>query len=596
MPKTKKITLRDYQQGAVDAVYIHLRDRDDNPCVVIPTAGGKTPIMATICRDVVTRWGGRVLVLAHVKELVAQTSRHLTEMAPDLMYGINSAGLGSRDRDHQVIVAGIQSVYRDISMLGPFDIILIDEAHLIPPDGEGMYRTLLADMKVINPSCRIVGLTATPYRMKGGMICSPENILNHICFEKGVRELIEEGYISRPVSKEGTHLSIAKTEDLHIRGGEFIDSEVQEIMDTDTMVRNACADIIHKSQDRESVLIFCSGIDHARHVQKVLLERFVSPRKGETANVQTVFGDDLPGIRDETIQAFKNGKFKYLINVGVLTHGFDHPPLDCIVLLRCTASPGLYYQMVGRGFRLYEGKENFLVLDYGENVIRHGPVDAVVAPHNRPADGEPGESPTKKCPECECLIACGCLTCPECGFLFPEREVQHDHVASDEPILQETKTTEHECEYVTYQLWERKLRANEDPLTAPIPKPTMRVQYMIKGLRWPVSEWICFEHEGYARTKAEDWWMARSNEPIPDTVRDAVNLAIDGAVAEATLVYVTTTRGQKYPEISGYTFGPKPESFKKSDDKLWPEGLSEPGDKKITDNQGFDWATGEQVT
>ncbi len=165
------IVLRPYQEAAKAAVYDHLRRRDDNPCVVIPTAGGKTPVMASICKDAVGLWEGRVLILAHVKELLEQTTDKLTLVCPEVHYGVYSAGLKRRDTEHSVIVAGIQSVYRKACELGGFNLIIVDEAHLIPPDGEGMYQQFLADAKVINPEVRVIGLTATPFRMKSGMIC-----------------------------------------------------------------------------------------------------------------------------------------------------------------------------------------------------------------------------------------------------------------------------------------------------------------------------------------------------------------------------------------------------------------------------------------
>ena len=169
--------LRPYQLEAVDAVYRHLRAHDDNPCVVIPTAGGKTPVMATICKDAVGTWNGRVLILAHVKELLEQAADKLDRIAPELHVGIHSAGLNRRDTEHPVIIAGIQSVYKRACDLGAFNLVMVDEAHMIPPDGDGMYRQCLADMKVINPQVRVIGLTATPFRMKSGMICAPENFL-----------------------------------------------------------------------------------------------------------------------------------------------------------------------------------------------------------------------------------------------------------------------------------------------------------------------------------------------------------------------------------------------------------------------------------
>src|SRR5690606_29829653 len=177
------LALRPYQEGAVAAVYDHLRTRDDNPCAVIPTAGGKTPIMATVCKDAVERWNGRVLILAHVKELLEQTADKLQRVCPEVEFGVYSAGLKRRDKSHQVIVAGIQSVFRRACELDAFDLVLVDEAHLIPLEGDGMYRQFLADARVVNPNLRIIGFTATPFRMKTGPICTPDGFLNHVCFE-----------------------------------------------------------------------------------------------------------------------------------------------------------------------------------------------------------------------------------------------------------------------------------------------------------------------------------------------------------------------------------------------------------------------------
>jgi superfamily II DNA or RNA helicase len=155
--------LRPYQTEAVQAVYDHLQSRDDNPCVVIPTGGGKTLILAQICSDAVLQWGGRVLILAHVKELLQQNADKLRRLAPDVNFGIYSAGLKSRRTKEPVIIAGIQSVYERACELGAFDLILIDESHLLPESGEGMYRTFMKEAKIVNPNVRLIGFTATPY-------------------------------------------------------------------------------------------------------------------------------------------------------------------------------------------------------------------------------------------------------------------------------------------------------------------------------------------------------------------------------------------------------------------------------------------------
>jgi len=544
------ITLRPYQEEAVAAVYEHLRARDDHPCVVIPTAGGKTPVMAAICRDAVSRWGGRVLILAHVKELLEQAVEKLHAMAPDLwmQIGVYSAGLRSRDTEHPIIVAGIQSVYRRADELDRFDLILLDEAHMLPPDGEGMYRTFLADARVVNPNVRLVGLTATPYRMTTGMICDPENLLNEVCYEVGVRELIVQGYLCPLKTKAGRRK--VDTGGLHIRGGEFIAGEVEALMDDDALVRDACDEIVRETRDRHSVLIFAAGVAHARHVQRALDDL------GEECGLVT---GETPALeRAATLQRFREGALKYLVNVNVLTTGFDAPNIDCVAMLRPTNSPGLYYQMVGRGFRLHPTKENCLVLDFGGNILRHGPVDALEIEDRT---GAGGEAPAKECPECHAVIHAAYAVCPECGHEFPppERE-RHDRRASDAAILSGQVTeTEYEVQEITYSV-HTKYDAPEDH-----PK-TMRVDYRIGLGEWQ-PEFICVEHTGYARSKAEAWWRERSREPVPETAAQAVAIAQAGGLAEPSAITVRSVAGEKYDRIVDYRLAPLPPRLDGSDER-----------------------------
>ena len=546
------LTLRPYQQEAVAAVYQHLRERDDNPCVVIPTGGGKTPVMATICKDAVVTWGGRVLIVAHVKELLEQSAKKLRLVCPEVPFGIYSAGLNRRETEAPVIVAGIQSVFKRACELGPFDLILVDEAHLIPPDGEGMYQQFLAETQVINPQVRVVGLTATPYRLKSGLICTPDHFLNHVCYEIGVRELIVQGYLAPLVTKAG--VARVDTSDVHIRGGEFVAAEVESLMDQDELVEAACREIIDHTQDRRSVLIFATGIQHGRHVQEVL-------RRAHGVECGFVSGETPAGERDEILRAFRDRGLRYLCNVNVLTTGFDAEGIDCVVLLRPTMSPGLYYQMVGRGFRLFPGKENCLVLDFGGNILRHGPVDAIRI-EERASGG--GAAPAKECPACQAVIAAGYAVCPQCGCAFPPPERQsHDPQASEAEILSGPVTdVEYEVRDITYSVHTKRNAPPEAP-------KTLRVDYRL-GLNHWQSEFICVEHDGYARQKAATWWRRRSHDPVPDTAERAVELAESGALASTEKITVRSIAGEKYDRIVGYQLGPVPE--------LQPVGLDDPFD------------------
>jgi DNA repair protein RadD len=535
------LVLRPYQEQVKAAVYEHLRTRDDNPCAVVPTAGGKTPIMASICKDSVVQWNGRVLILAHVKELLEQAAEKLNTVCPEVKFGIYSAGLRRRDTDHPVIVAGIQSVYRRACELDAFDLVMVDEAHLIPAEGDGMYQQFLADAKVVNPNLRIIGFTATPFRMKTGPICTPDGFLNHVCFEVGVKELIRDGYLCPLVTKAG--INKIDTSQLHVRGGEFVAEEVEQLMDDEALVEAACDETIGYTRDRRAVLIFASGIQHGQHIVRILADE-------HGIECGFITGDTPTKQRDQVLGRFRSGDIKYLVNVNVLTTGFDAPNIDCVALVRPTMSPGLYYQMVGRGFRLHPGKQNCLVLDFGGNVLRHGPVDQLKV--KTPGGGE-GEAPAKECPECHAVIAAGYAKCPQCGYQFPPpKRKKHDSKATEAGILSGQVTdTEYEVRDISYSVHAKRNAPPDAPRT-------FRVDYRL-GLNHYQSEFVCLEHDGFARQKAVTWWRRRSPDPVPENAEHAVEIAEGGGLACTKRITVRNVVGEKYDQIIGHVLGPLPE-------------------------------------
>jgi DNA repair protein RadD len=443
-----------------------------------------------------------------------------------------------------VIVASIQSVYKRACELDAFDLVLVDEAHMIPDEGDGMYRQFLADARTVNPLLRVVGFTATPFRLKSGPICTPEGILNEVCFEVGVRELIRDGYLCPMVSKAGR--AKVDTGALHVRGGEFIADEVEELMDQDVLVKAACAEVIEQTQERHSVLLFASGIKHGQHIVQVLKEQ-------HAIECGFVTGTTLPVERETLLEEFSRGRMKYLCNVNVLTTGFDASIIDCVALLRPTLSPGLYYQMVGRGFRLHPGKEDCLVLDFGGNVQRHGPVDLVGA--GPPAGAGNGPAPVKERPGCQALVAAGYARCPHCGHEFPPPQRQkHDATASEANVLSgQVTTTQYAVRDVRYSVHKKRGAGDDAPRT-------MRVDYKV-GLNDFKSEWVCFEHTGFARQRAVVWWRQRSAEAVPDTAELAVLVADNCGVAVPTAITVRSVEGESFERIIRWELGPVPESY-----------------------------------
>ena len=544
--------LRGYQQIAVNAVYDYLRKSDLNPCVVLPTGAGKSIVIAKIVTDAVTLWQGRCLILAHVKELLEQNAAKIAALCPEIDIGIFSAGLNSRDTKERVIIAGIQSVYDKAAQLGSFDLVLIDEAHLIPPDGDGMYRSFLDDMKKINPNIRLIGMTATPYRLKGGLICRKENLLNEVCCEIGVRELIVAGYLSKLRSKNGKYK--ADLDNLHIRGGEFVAEDVEKAMDNERLVTAACREIAELCKDRKKVLIFASSIDHCRHIAETLREQTHEECgivTGHTPKLERAeILDRFRGITQKNLFGEAKPELKYLVNVGVLTTGFDAPAIDCVAILRPTNSAGLYYQMVGRGFRLSPdtGKTDCLILDYGGNIMRHGPVDMIRITENPGRKGN-GGAPVRECPQCQSVFPAGRTACPDCGYEFPreDRKLRHDSRACSDGILSgESSELEYPVKDVYYCTHTKR---NADEGT---PK-TMRIDYMI-GFNDFQAEWVCPEHTGYARRKFEKWWRERTEIDPPGTAAECVQIAQKGYLKKPVAITVKTTAGQRFPEIVKYTF------------------------------------------
>ncbi len=543
--------LRPYQRESVDAVYQHLRTRDDNPVAVLPTGAGKSWCIAQIATDVVCQWNGRVVVLAHRKELLDQNAEKIERLCPQLQVGIYSAGLKRRDTDTPVLVAGIQSICKRACEFEPFDLVVIDECHLIAHNGEGMYRQFLREAKIVNPQLRTIGLTATPYRLDSGPICSPDHFLNSVCYEVGIRELIRDGYLSPLISKSGT--ARADTAALHVRAGEFVAEEVERLMDDDGLVDAACDEILKLTAGRDSVLIFTAGVHHGQHVQNVLKRRGVE--------CGFVCGKTPTRERDEILARFRHDKpaelfdrkpLKFLANSDLLTIGFDSPRIDCVVLMRPTMSPGLLVQMVGRGFRQHPGKQDCLILDFGGNIERHGPIDQINV-ETRPTEND-GAPPAKECPICRSVIAAGYATCPDCGYEFPPPDrKRHDEKATEAGILSDQVTDiEYEVRDITWSVHEKR----DAPEDAP---RTMRVDYRLGLDQWQ-SEFICFEHTGYARQKAVLWWKGRSPDPVPDTAKQAAELAEVGALAPTEKITVRSIAGERYDRIVGYKLGEMPES------------------------------------
>ena len=262
------ISLRPYQTAAIEAILAYWQSGGGNPLVDLATGTGKSLVIAKLTQDLLAAYPTmRVLCLVHVRELVAQNMAALLRVWPDAPAGIYSAGLGRRDAHHRITFASIQSVYRRAKTLGARDLILIDESHLVPSAGNGMYRKLLDDMRAQTPDLRVAGFTATPYRLDTGRLDDgADRLFDRTVYSYGIGEGIRDGFLSPLISKaSATEVDVSN---VARRGGEFVAGELETA--TDRITAEAVAEMVRFGAERKSWLVFCSGVKNAERTRDIL--------------------------------------------------------------------------------------------------------------------------------------------------------------------------------------------------------------------------------------------------------------------------------------------------------------------------------------
>ena len=520
------MNLRPYQHEAVDSIFRFYAEQQGNPVVSLPTGSGKSFIIAEFLRKSLEYYPSeRFLIVSHVRELLTQDANQIQTLWPSAPVGLYSAGLKKREI-RPITIAGIQSIYKRPAAVGDVGLVIVDECHLVPRSGTGMYLSLLEGLRRTNPNLRVLGLTATPYRLDSGPLVEGEDsIFNGIAYEADILALVEQGYLSRLRNRIGA--TRADLHKVHVRGGDFVESELEGVMDAEALVDAVADESIPLLADRHKWLIFCCGVTHAQHVARVLNERGVP--------TGCVTGETPSEERADTLARFGDGQLRALTNVMVLTHGFDQPDIDAIVMLRPTLSTGLYVQQCGRGLRIAPGKTDCVVLDFAGNVMRHGPVTRPIVNQK----GGNGEAVLKECPECHDVIPGGCTVCPCCGHQFPPREIVHQHHVThdvEHDIMGTDNLVTATVEFVEYERHEKYGRPD-----------SLRVIYHCRtteGRHRSYNEWVCPEHPGYAGEKAQRWLAARGGGKIT-TVSAA--LAAAESLRAPTKIIVDTS--ERWPRI-----------------------------------------------
>ncbi|MCF7354624.1 DEAD/DEAH box helicase [Vibrio sp. CK2-1] len=393
--------LRPYQADSVKAVIHYFRSNSDPAVIVLPTGAGKSLVIAELARLA----KGRVLMLTHVKELVEQNhakyESYSTEDRP-LKGGIFSAGLGRKESNEQVVFASVQSVVRNLdAFANQFSLLVIDECHRVPDNPKSSYRKVISHLQTINPGIKVLGLTATPYRLgmgwiyqyqvrgKTGQVKSQEPRFFRDCiFELPIQYLLDEGFLTPARMIDAPVLSYDFSHLKPALAGRYKEADLDLVIEQSKRATPQIIEqIIELAKDKQGIMIFAATVRHAQEILTLL----------PAEHSALVIGDTHQAERDRIINQFKAKQIKFLVNVSVLTTGFDAPHVDLIAILRPTESVSLYQQIIGRGLRLAENKTECLVLDYaGNNYDLYQP--------------EVGE--TKPDPTSDAVT----IPCPACGF------------------------------------------------------------------------------------------------------------------------------------------------------------------------------------
>ena len=509
------IYLRWYQQAALDSIFEYFKKVKGklNPLVVAPTGSGKSFIIAGFCQHVRENWPSqRILILSHVKEILTQDLKAIQAFLPDENIGIWSAGLKQKEVE-PITIASIQSAYNSIEVFQKnFDIVLVDECHLIPHRGQGRYRTLLESLG--KPT---VGFTATPFRLGTGYLHIGEgSLFDQICYNITIKQLIEEGHLCNVTAKATKER--LNPEGIKKSGGDYVIKDMALKFDREEITKRIIEELVVYKDSRKKWLLFAVNIEHAEHITALLKENGI-----EAEGIHNKVKNRTPIIKrfktDPDLQA--------LVSVAVLTTGFDAPEVDLIGLLRPTSSPVLHIQIIGRGLRPFPGKENCLVLDFAGNLIKNGPIDA---PQIRVGFGDgTGDPIMKECPECYEIVHAAVKICPCCNHEF---EFQHNlHTdASGRSVLSEPE-------------WFDVLSTGYSEYFSKTGKWMLRVSYNCGITNF--NEYIAVEHGGYARHRAKHWWARRHPDPMPATAKEAYEMSGDLNSPNRILV----DDSGKYPEI-----------------------------------------------
>lgn len=529
------IQLRPYQIEGLNALWDYFYSGNPgHPVLAWPTGTGKSIIPAIFIQEAMRQFPDqKFLMVTHVKELIKQNYDVVLEVWSNAPIGIYSAGLKQRDFALPIIYGGIQSMHRNAHKFGHRDIIFIDEGHMISTEEASMYQSFLSIMKLINPKVRFVGMTATPFRMGQGYITDGglfTDIVHDLTSMEAFNKLVHDGYLAPLIPlRTRTKLDISN---VSIVNGDFSPSQLQKAIDINEVTFEGLKELVAAGQNRRSWLIFASGIEHSEHIAEMLGQFGIQ--------CAAVHSKQKADYNDSAIEAFKDGRLRAIANFGKLTTGFNNPFIDLIGMFRPTLSIPLWVQMLGRGTRPANGKQNCLVLDYAKNTVRLGPINDPLIPKKK-GEGN-GDVPIKICEQCGAYNHTRVKFCCQCGSEF-HFSVKIVDTASDDEVIRTEEPIFKEYDVITaiYRKMQRVGANSHRP-------PYIKAIYNTVGLSF--SENVFPEDQKYAKHLFNNWWKLRHPSPPPQTVDQVLQIVSELKCPKRIRVHVN----KAYPEIVGVQF------------------------------------------
>lgn len=519
-----------YQLEAIDAIFhYYMNGGKGNPIIALPTASGKSIIPAIFIERVMKQWvNQRFLVITHVSVLITQNSNKMLEVWANAPIGIHSAGLKKRDILAPIIFGGIQSMIKVAEAFGHRDIIFVDECHLVSQEENSQYLKFFAIMRKINPNVRIIGLTATKFRMGQGLL-TDDGVFTDIIYDmtdlEGFNKLLNEGYLS-PLVPRPTAIKLDTT-NVDIQRGEFVQSQLQHEVDRAEITWKALQETVYFGQNRKSWLIFASGIEHSNHIAEMLGKLDI-----ECASVHS---KQSPEYNNKALKAHKNLELRAISSFSKLTTGLDHPAVDLIDDLRPTMSVVLHIQKYGRGMRLYPGKSNCLVLDHANNIPRLGCVNDPIIPNKK--GNKTGDIPVKICEGCGCYNHISARKCNMCGKSF-EFQVKIIKTATTNEIIKTPEALQIEYFDVDHVIYRKRQKLNN---------PEYIETTYFSGLN-NFKEFVFPQSKN--RSFFANWWRQRSTREVPANAQEALQFMNELRRPKKIRVHVNRIiKGRNYPEI-----------------------------------------------